>query len=186
MKQLRITILALASVGWAIAQDVPPLEPLRGDAASLKDTMKFIQDKVHGNVNYVVYGHNNRTGGDVSQMRRFEISNVSSDATRCSITFQEYFDNGIKGDIKDYELLLKPVQNVVLQQMDQTLQQDSAKNGHPEMSIKVEPSIFLVVLYWEPKHRMMFNFYDDTLADRGTKAFQHAVDLCGGGNKDPF
>jgi hypothetical protein len=28
-----------------------------------------------------------------------------------------------------------------------------------------------------------FEFYDDTLADRVSKALQHAVNLCGGGNQ---
>jgi len=72
---------------------------------------------------------------------------VVADATRCSITFQEYFDNGDKGEIKDYELLLKPVQRVVLQQMDQILEQDIAQHGNPEMSISVGPTIFLVLPY---------------------------------------
>jgi hypothetical protein len=186
MKRLRIMTLALASVGLATAQNIPPLEPLRGDAANLKDTMKFIQDKLPGAVNYVVYAHNNVTGVDSSKKRIFEIVDVTADPGTCSIRFHSNFDNGDKAIRKDNEIFLKPIQTVALQQMDQVIQQGNAKIGRPEVSIRVEPTIFLAVLSWEPSHRMMFNFYDDTLADRVTKALQHAVDLCGGGNKDPF
>jgi hypothetical protein len=31
-----------------------------------------------------------------------------------------------------------------------------------------------------------FNFYDETLCHRVAKALQHAVELCGGGSKEPF
>lgn len=50
-----ITTLALASMGWAIAQDVPLPPPMQAVAASLEDTMKFIQDKPPGTVNYFIY-----------------------------------------------------------------------------------------------------------------------------------
>jgi hypothetical protein len=69
--------------------------------------------------------------------------------------------------------------------MDQVIQRANAKAAHPELNVKVDPPIFLVVVKWE-KHSMMFNFYDDALADRVSKALQHAVDLCGGGSLDPF
>jgi len=186
MKRVQITILALVSVGCAFAQGIPPLAPLRGDAATLKDTMKFIQDKLPGVVNYVVYAHNNVTGVDSSKKRIFEIVDVIADPETCSIRYHTNYDNGDKAIRKDMETFLKPVQTVALQQMDQVIQQSNAKAGHPEVGVRVEPAIFVVALSWEPKHWMMFNFYDDTLADRVTKALQHAVDLCGGGNKDPF
>ena len=186
MNRLRIITVVLVWVGWATAQDVPPLEPLRGDAATLKDTMKFIQDKLPGAVNYVVYAHNNVTSVDSSKKRIFEITDVAADPGTCSIRFHSNFDNGDKAVRKDVELFLKPVQTVALQQMDQVIQQGNAKIGRPEVSIRVEPAIYVVVINWEPKHCMMFNFYADTLADRVTKALQHAMDLCGGGNKDPF
>jgi len=40
-------LLVLAST-VTNAQEIPPLAPLRGDAASLVDTMKFIQEKLPG------------------------------------------------------------------------------------------------------------------------------------------
>jgi hypothetical protein len=189
MKALWITTLALASIGRVVAQDVPPPPPMRGDAASLKDTLKFIQDKLPGKVNYIVYPHDNVAGTDPPPAKRsFELSNVSADASRCYIGFHSRFDNGKNTNNivdKDSEIFLKQVREIVLMQMDQEVQQATAKAGHPELSFKVDPPVFLVVVKSE-HHSMMFNFYDGTLSDRVSKALQHAVELCGGGNPEPF
>jgi hypothetical protein len=72
----------------------PAITPLRGDAASLTDTMKFIQDKLPGKVNYMVYGHDNITGTDGRILRSLVVTNVSADAGRCYIGFRSTFDNG--------------------------------------------------------------------------------------------
>jgi len=188
MKIFWITTMAMASVGCATAQDVPPPPPLRGDAASLKDTMKFIEDRLPGKVNYIVYTHDNVADTDLTPFKRsFELSNVSTDAGSCHVGFHLRFDNGKNANVvdRDEELFLKQVREIALSQMDQVIQRANAKAAHPELNVKVDPPIFLVVVKWE-KHSMMFNFYDDALADRVSKALQHAVDLCGGGSLDPF
>ena len=75
-----IATMALASVACAMAQDIPPLAPLRGDGATLKDTMKFIEDMFSSKVTYALYGHNNITGTDSQVIRKsYEDSNVSGD-----------------------------------------------------------------------------------------------------------
>jgi hypothetical protein len=189
MKVFWITMLALASIGWAIAQDVPPLPPLRGDAASLKDTMRFIENKISGKVNYVVYSHDNVTGGDAFEKRSMELSDVFADADSCSISFHFRFDNGknFVQERDDRKISLKRVQEVILTQWDQLIQQANAKAGHPEVSVKVDPAVFLVRIKSQEQGRgFIFNFYDEALADRVAKALQHAVELCGGGNQDPF
>lgn len=190
MKTPTITVIALALMGWATAQDVPPLPPLRGDAASLKDTMKFIQDKLPGKVNYVVYAHDNVTGADGLAKRSMEVSEVSVDADRCHIGFHWRFDNGKNTGIveRDDGVFLKSVQEITLSQWDQLIEQGNAKAGHPEVSVKVDPAVFLVRVRspHERSGEFIFNFYDEALADRVAKALQHAVDLCGGGNQEPF
>ena len=184
MKQVQIMILALVSVGWAIAQDVPPLEPLRGDAASLSDTMKFLNDKLPSKVNYAMYGHNTITGTDSPVTKKsYELSYVITSASGCSIRFNKQVDGQSE---QPATLSLKRVQDVVLQQMDQATQQAVAKAGQPEVTVTVTPAIFQVVAKVDATHGMLVMYYDETLADRVTKALQHAVDLCGGGNKDPF
>jgi hypothetical protein len=187
MKPFSITMLTLALMECAIAQDVPPPPPLRGDAASLEDTMKFLASRLPSKVNYIVYTHDNVAGTDLPAVKRsFEVSNVSADASSCSIRFHSRFDYGKSTDIRDMdnEIVLKQVREIVLGQMDQVVQQAVAKGGHPERSVKIDPPIFLVRVRWD--HGMTFNFYDETLSGRVSKALQHAVDLCGGGNPEPF
>jgi hypothetical protein len=182
-----IPTLALASTGWATAQDVPPPPPMRGEAASLEDTMKFLQDKLPGKVNYMVYIHDNATGVDKSGKRSFELSNVAADAGHCSVSFHERFVNGTNHVVDgDGALSLKQVREIALMQMDQSIQRATAKDGHPELDIRTDPPVFLVVVRSEPNHSITFDFYDEALSDRVSKALQHAVDLCGGGNQEPF
>jgi hypothetical protein len=123
-----------------------------------------------------------------------ELSDVSADAGGCSISFHWRFDTGNQSQTgiveKDSEVFLKLVQEITVTQWDLLLQQGSAKAGHPEVSVSVEPAVFLVVLKataGSPStQNMRFNFYDEDMANRVAKALQHAVDLCGGGHQEPF
>src|SRR5271170_4671024 len=93
MKSLWLTTLVLAASMQA--QEIPPLAPLRGDAATLKDTMKFLQDKLPGKVNYIVYEHNNVAGTDSPPSKRsLEMTNVKADPDRCYIGYHFRLDNG--------------------------------------------------------------------------------------------
>jgi hypothetical protein len=178
------SLLVLASTKLAKSQDIPPLPPLRGDAATLTDTMKFIREKLPGKVNYMVYGHDNLAGTDALPIRRsFVLSEVTADPNRCSISFHDRFDNGKNSIVEhDVEISLKQVREVVLTQMETSVQQADAKRGHPEFSIRVEPPIALVVVRSAPDHSMMFN----ALAERVSRALQQAVSLCVGGKPETF
>ncbi|HXM43121.1 MAG TPA: hypothetical protein VN924_17930 [Bryobacteraceae bacterium] len=188
MKAFWITTLALACVGSAIAQDVPPPPPMRGDAATLQDTMKFIQDKLPGKVNYILYIHDNVTGIDGTLKGSLELTNVSADAGRCRIDDHwRMTQNGETRFDEDGWVDLRQVQEILVMPMDQRQQQVRAKAGHPEQSVKVDPPVFVLILKRSDAIKESnFKFYDETLANRVAKALQHAVDLCGGGRQEPF
>jgi hypothetical protein len=187
MNALWITTMILASVGCAVGQDVPPPPPMRGDAATLKDTMKFIQDKLPGKVNYILYRHDNIAGTDLPALKQsFELSNVSADAGRCSISGHLRFDNGQNVVDIDSVILLKEFREITLAQLELVIQREDAKAGRPERSVKVDPPIFTVVGIKHNGDQGQLNFYDETLADRVSKALQHAMELCGGGSQEPF
>jgi hypothetical protein len=201
MKTFLTTTLALALSGWVKAQDVPPLPPMRGEFASLGDTMRFIQDKLPGKVNYIVYVHDDIAGTDaVPTKRSVESSNVSADAGHCWISFHQHSAPGNdtvtfrhSADIdRDVVIYLKQVREIVLMQADQSLQRSNATRGHPELSVKVDPAVAMVIVRSaggdvQPNQTAVnFQFYDETLSERVSKALQHAVMLCGGGNQDVF
>jgi hypothetical protein len=184
---MKAMILTLALAALVQAQEIPPLAPLRGDAATLKDTMKFLQDKLPGKVNYIVYEHDNVAGTDSATKRSFALEVVSADPNRCFVGLHYRFDNGktVIEPPKGVGIFLKQVQEVALKQLDQVVQEAEAKEGHPELSVKIDPPISLVTIK-TPTASLMFNFYDQTLSERVSKALQHAVELCGGGNQEPF
>jgi hypothetical protein len=188
MKVFWTVTLVLASRGSALAQEPPAPPPLRGDAASITDTMKFIQNKLPGKVNLMVYGHDTVTGTDDKSIRvSAEVSNVSADAGGCRIDYHWLMivDGRTRSD-RDTGLSLKLVQDIVVMPFDQQQQVSSAKSGHPERSVKVDPPAFVLIVKRSDGKANDFEFYDEALANRVSKALQHAVQLCGGGSQEPF
>jgi len=194
MKVFWITPLLLLASTVAKAQDIPLLAPLRGDAASLVDTLKFIEEKLPGTVNYMVYLHDNITGTDQPpHTTSSTLTQVSADAGRCQISFHARFEitiNGvqvIKAPESDGEIFLKQVQEISLAQKETMEQRAHARAGHPQLSPKIDPPITLVVVRSAPPNlSKTFSFYDESLAERVSKALQHAVSLCGGGKPETF
>jgi hypothetical protein len=197
MKAFWTTPLLLLASTVVKAQDIPPLAPLRGDAASLADTMKFIQEKLPRTVNYMLYVHDNIAGTDLPPVRVTSIlTQVSADAARCSISYHSTFAVNINSvHEQDGEILLKQVRGISLVQADAMQQRAKAQSGHPELNVKGDPPITLVVVTSAPNSGGSkaigvlgggFGFYDDSLADRVSKALQHAVSLCGGGKPETF
>lgn len=149
--------------------------------------MKFIQEKLPGTVNYMVYGHDSITGKDTYPMKAsIALTQVSADAGRCSISFHGRFDIGINSAEKDGEILLKQVQEISLAQKETMDQLAYAKNGHPEHTVKIDPPIAVIVVKWAPNYSRLFSFYDEVLAERVSRALKHAVSLCGGGKPETF
>jgi hypothetical protein len=192
MKTFWITSLLLAST-VANAQDIPPLAPLRGDAANLMDTMKFIEEKLPGTVNVMYYTHNSITGVDGFPMKySFALTQVAAYPNRCDIAFHSNIDVGdtpesTRGAEKDIDIPLKQVQEISLGQRESVFNLARAKAGHPEQTVKIDPPVAVVVIKSAPGFSgWMFNFYDDTLAERVFRALQHAVSLCGGGKPETF
>jgi hypothetical protein len=190
-------ITALLVPASANAQEIPPLAPLRGDAANLADTMKFIEEKLPRTVNYMLYVHDNVSGTDAPPTRMSTtVTQVSANAGRCSISFHSKMEVNVNSvHEQDSEIFLKQVRGISLVQADTLQQRAKAQAGHPELSVKGDPPITLVIVTSAPNdngERVKavlgggFAFYDDSLADRVLKALQHAVALCGGGKPETF
>jgi len=187
MKAFRIAILALAAMGWAVAQDVPPPPKPADEGPSLEATMKFLQDKLPGQVNYIVYVHDNLAGTDGTESRSDGTSSVYADAGHCRVGYHgRHTVDGASVAEGDQRVLLKQVEDITVMPVEQQLQQASAKAGHPERSSKIEPTVFVLLVNISGGGVHEFNFYDETLCHRVAKALQHAVELCGGGSKEPF
>jgi len=171
-----------------VAQDVPPPSRPADNGPSLADTMKFIEEKLGsiGRVNYVSYVHDNINGSDRTYKLGVEQSNVRASVKGCRIDY--HVRRSRDGEVyseKDAGFLLKDVQEVVVTTMEQRLKEVNSKNGRPEDSYQVDPPVFVIIAKGK-NGEDFFDLYDESLGNRITSALAHAVELCGGGTKDPF
>ncbi|MGA7410097.1 MAG: hypothetical protein WBW33_06400 [Bryobacteraceae bacterium] len=171
------------------AQDVPPPPPpKKDDGPSIEDTMKFIEEKLTsvGKLNFIVYIHDNKAGSDWTNSRTIEIDKVYASPAFCRLDYHisavrdgESLTNG------DSSFHLKTVQEIDVLPFEQWAKEGDAKAGHPEWTSRVDPPIFLVNVQLKTGGQQFF-FPKEALANRVAAALNHAVELCGGGSKEPF
>jgi hypothetical protein len=190
-------LLSLFSLVPAFAQDtppppIPPLPPMSSFGPSLAETMKFIVEKLGsiGPVNYISYGHDNVSGRDLTPNKwSYEMTNVRIDAAGCRIDFRrrEMINGGVPQEV-NAGISLKNVRQVVVATAEQELNAANARAGSPNVTAHVDPPVFMVFAWIDPSKYTgaVFRLYDEPLANRMANALTHAVELCGGGNKDPF
>jgi hypothetical protein len=103
----------------------------------------------------------------------------------------------------------KNVDSITVESEQDLYNRNVAQRGHPELTVTYTPAVFTLALKGTKKdafsyHQQMnvgkqaprqsdfaadrnqFWFRDEQTADRVAKAVLHAVELCGGGNKEPF
>jgi hypothetical protein len=185
--------LMTISAGSAWAQQkksVPPPPKPADEGPSLEATMKFIQDKLNsvGRVNFAVYYHDAASGNDWVQQFMIETSKVESNPVSCLIKYHEKFerDGQVISD-GDFSFSLKNIEKIIVQPQEQELKEGDSANGHPAWSSRVDPPVFcLKAMRSDVNGFNRFRFLDEDLTGRVAKAMVHAVELCGGGNKDPF
>jgi hypothetical protein len=180
----------LAATG-AMAQQkktVPPPPKPADDGPSLEITMKFIQDKLNdiGPVNYVIYYHDNEVGNDWTAHQKSELTNAVADPSACRISYHVKETGEVPYDSND-QFSLENVKNIAVMSLEQRKKQISTAMGHPSWKPTVDPPVFLVdVRRTDVRWSNAFAFFDEELANRVAKALLRAVELCGGGNKEPF
>ena len=154
-------------------------------------TLQFIADKINeiGTVNYVAFIQDTTDGSTFSNKSSLTYSQARPDAAQCTVWY--HFKNIRDGQTTfdaDSWIRMREVQDVVVMPLEQDITQANAAVGHPEWVVtSVSPPVTVV------KVRRLhggggdeLDFADASVADRVAKAITHAVELCGGGSKDPF
>jgi hypothetical protein len=192
MITLRIvaSVLVLTAFSAAIAQQpvAPPPKPA-ADGPTLETTMKFIQDKLQerGKMNFAVYTHDNADGKDYIDQYSGEASNIVADPAACSISFHSNIKrNGAVLVDTNISLSFRDVLDLAVMPEEQEFKKGYAAAGHPTWNPRVDPPLFLVVARRAGNQANGFLFVDEDTANRVAKAMVHAVELCGGGSKEPF
>jgi hypothetical protein len=205
---------AVLTQGTAPAEQPPAAAPTASEA-TLAETMQFIQDKLNeqGRFNFALYTHDNQSGEDTSAQYGFEITNaVSND---CSLSFKVNITSSQKGARgattttnanTTRNMNMKYMKAVQAMAADYWWNQEMADDGTPAKTAQVQPGYFLLSIGTASKGSectrnkkpiacpepdasdrlaLTLSFRDEDAADRVAKAMMHAVDLCGGGQKNP-
>lgn len=193
MKTLRaiISVFVLTAFSASIAQQpvAPPPQPA-ADGPSLAVTMQFIQDKLNqqGKISYALYTHDNSNGEDwpVYQIS-ITVTNVIANPATCRITWHKVTTNGGKvGMDKDLSLDLRNVLNFEVRTSTYEAKMEDTANGHPALDKRQDPPYFAVTAKLRDNTETPFFVTSEDMANRVAKAMVHTVELCGGGNKEPF
>jgi|CZKF01.1.fsa_nt_gi hypothetical protein len=193
MKTLRIliSILVLTAFSAAFAQTAiaPPPQPA-ADGPSLAATMQFIQDKMNeqGKINYALYTHDNSSGEDwpVYQIS-IEATKVIADPATCRLTWHKVTTNGGKVGINsDFSLDLRNVLTFEVRTSIHEAKMEDTANGHPALDKRQDPPYFTVTARSKGNVETPLFFSSEETANRTARAMVHAVELCGGGDKEPF
>jgi hypothetical protein len=187
LKQAGATEAELKAI---VAQGTAPTAAPADTGPSLAESMRFIQDRLNelGKVTFVVFVHNTSADITGSTTERYEISNLVADQNQCRISYHwEDTSDANTPKAGDIEFSLRDVQEIVVKSQEQLRTEWNAKGGAPD-NIITSTSPPATALQVQGPHGVVpyFPFTDAELADRVAKAMLHAVELCGGGNKDKF
>jgi hypothetical protein len=180
---------AVMAQGSATA-DAPLAAASSTSGPTLAETMQFIQEKLNGlgKVAFVFFSQNASNGSTWTETRANEIGNVVADQNQCRISYHRLA--AAKGQTyKDENSVfsLRDVQEIVVMPEVQDQNEYEAKHGDPNIIVtSTSPSMTALLLHRSHGEENFFLFTDANLADRVAKALMHAVELCGGGNKDKF
>jgi hypothetical protein len=103
---------------------------------------------------------------------------------------------------------LRDVESISVERLQDARNRGFAESAHPEITVDIAAPVYVLTLvaprpvflfhvtftrgngapkeYDDPSKTDMLQFRDEDMANRVAKAFVHAVELCGGGRKDPF
>jgi hypothetical protein len=201
---LAIALFLSASVAQGQQKKpVPPPPKPADEGPSLETTMKFIREKLaeRGQVNFT---------SSASTGLKFEpaFNEVTADSSKCQLSTvsvvhgdKEYrFDNSLSfHDVEKIEVIL----------FADHLNRIHIDEGHPEIQETIVPARYSVNIFMMTGKLAHKSFSatargeaaspenldkkiesilmpDEDSANHLAKAMVHAVELCGGGNKDPF
>jgi hypothetical protein len=159
------------------------------DGPTLADTMRFIQDKMNeqGKSAFVEYRQNTSDGSTTTVTIVNEISNVVADQTLCRISYhRKASQNGAVYKNVDSAFSLREVQDILVRPFEQHETEYFASTGANIIVTSTTPPVTVLTVRRPRGEVNFFDFTDTALTDRIAKAMVHAVELCGGGNKDPF
>lgn len=185
----------IADVEIIAASDFPTGPPVKQVAGvpgpPLDETLKFIADRLASDAttNFIAFGTNTNDNSNYSVSISYIESPFHIDTGACLISNHEkHISNG--ATISDTPSLytFSQYEEVIVKPAEQYLTEMNAKGGSPNSIINSTnpPTVALLMRH---SNTSLFDFFfltDASIADRVAKAMTHAIELCGGGKKEPF
>jgi hypothetical protein len=181
---------AMLAQGSAPAEQPPAAAPV-DNGPSLAETMQFIQEKLNG-LGMVTYKEDFQSSSPwrtytSTKTETKENISVVSDPNQCQITYhQKATVDGNPIWDNNYVIVLRDVTEIVVESEKQHFGTSNLGNDLSMVVISTTPPMTVLVVRRPHDEENTFYFIDADLADRVARAMQHAVELCGDGNKDKF
>jgi hypothetical protein len=187
MNRMVATIVAVTLS--AVADGSVAAREAQRSAAGLVETLDFIRDKV-AEQRQIIYSASFRDTADGQSWNNsfsVEASNVTDDASSCSIAFHWHTttDGAVKYD-GDTTLSFRQVASVIVTDMEADFVQADVKAGHPTWTSDVNPAVWVVTIHHADGTSNVLDFRDQSMANRVATAMRHAGKLCGKAKREPF
>jgi len=160
---------------------------------SLDVTLRFLQEKLNdiGSVSVSMTAQDTAHRTSFSQNVTDTVGRVTADSGQCRISYHWRMENhGEKQSSTEFDgdigFNLKGVKEIVIKSFSDFQNEKFAADGSPQITVySSHPDVVMLELHGQHGAMNVFPFTDAEIADRVAKAFDHAVELCGG-TKDPF
>lgn len=157
---------------------------------SLAATLQFIQGKMNENstTNYILFFNDASAGSTLQNRFSQEMTGVRVAPTSCSIFYHAKASrDGAVVVERDTRIPFAKLVDVVVEPAPQESSEENARAGHPNwIGTSSNPAVTTLLARRPDNVSNTMFFTDANVADRVAKAMTHAIELCGGGSKDPF
>jgi len=145
-----------------------------------------------GKVNFIVFVTNTTDQSTGQHHQTRELTNVRF-SSPCALSYHYSTTLDDKAPLTpDVTIPFTAIESIVVEQAERYYSEINAKIGHPEWVVSTtQPQTFVLRLIPIKKPDfdtdwITFYLQDANLTDRLAKAMTHLVELCGGGNRDPY
>lgn len=160
--------------------------------ATLEATLTFIREKLleKTEFNYIAFVHNTVNNSDFTNTFKEKISDISTDPQNCLLNYHlnvvregQIINNNLTAGIPFREVVRTEVITKA-----QSISKANADSGYPELiAVQTNPELFVLRVIRRGGGENDFLFEDFETGARVAKAVNHAMELCGGGDKGaPF
>jgi len=166
------------------------IPPVANSGPSLEETLSFVEDRLNqqGAVNWLSTMQNTVAGASGSPVQlSLQFSRVTGDVGTCRLNFHSKFLASGQPTESDAILTLRRIEKLAVMSLQDGNNGLHARQGHPELVETISPPTISELEITGGANRTWYLvFSDEELSNRVAKALTHAVELCGGGNRDPF